>query len=75
MQYYGRFYRSALYPLLARINAYLVQWIRKKRKRLAGLKKALGSLAGASTLSPPVRAMAVDNFSLPDLVTRVTRAV
>ncbi|MGW2940070.1 group II intron reverse transcriptase/maturase, partial [Streptomyces sp. NPDC001156] len=28
MQYYGRFYRSELYPLLARINAYLVQWIR-----------------------------------------------
>jgi hypothetical protein len=23
MHYYGRFYRSALYPLLMRINAYL----------------------------------------------------
>ena len=30
MRYYGAFYRSALYPLLARINAYLVRWIRKK---------------------------------------------
>jgi hypothetical protein len=30
MQYYGRFYQSALYPLLARINAYLVRWIRHK---------------------------------------------
>ncbi|MGW1530509.1 group II intron maturase-specific domain-containing protein [Streptomyces sp. NPDC002159] len=29
MQYYGRVYRSELYPLLARINAYLVQWIRR----------------------------------------------
>jgi RNA-directed DNA polymerase len=28
MQYYGAFYRSALYPLLQRINAYLVRWLR-----------------------------------------------
>ena len=41
MQYYGRFYRSALYPLLQRINAYLVRWIRKKYRRLAALRKAL----------------------------------
>ena len=34
MQYYGAFYRSALYPLLSRINAYLMRWIRKKYKRL-----------------------------------------
>jgi RNA-directed DNA polymerase len=52
MRYYGRFCRSALYPLLARINAYLVQWIRKKYKRLAGLKKALRCLAGAAARCP-----------------------
>ena len=40
MQYYGRFRRSALSPLLARINAYLVRWIRKKHKRLQGAHKA-----------------------------------
>ncbi|MEO3863048.1 reverse transcriptase domain-containing protein [Acrocarpospora sp. B8E8] len=40
MQYYGRFYRSKLYPLLGRINAYLVRWIRNKYKRLRGVKKA-----------------------------------
>jgi RNA-directed DNA polymerase len=40
MQYYGRFRRSALSPLLARINAYLVRWIRKKYKRLQGTHKA-----------------------------------
>jgi hypothetical protein len=40
MRYYGRFRRSAMYPLLARINAYLVQWIRKKYKRLQGAHKA-----------------------------------
>jgi RNA-directed DNA polymerase len=28
MQYYGAFYRSALYPLLSRINAYLMRWAR-----------------------------------------------
>ncbi|MDJ0315351.1 group II intron maturase-specific domain-containing protein [Arthrobacter sp. H35-D1] len=33
MQYYGRFYPSLLYPLLARINAYLVRWIRNKYRR------------------------------------------
>jgi RNA-directed DNA polymerase len=40
MQYYGAFYRSALLPLLRRINAYLVRWLRKKYKRLRPLKKA-----------------------------------
>ena len=40
MQYYGAFYRSALYPLLERINAYLMRWIRKKHERLRGKKKA-----------------------------------
>ncbi|MBE1579608.1 group II intron reverse transcriptase/maturase [Prauserella coralliicola] len=40
MQYYGRFRRSALYPLLARINAYLVRWIRKKYRRLQALRTA-----------------------------------
>jgi hypothetical protein len=36
----GRFYRSALYPLLARINAYVMRWSRKKYKRLRSRKKA-----------------------------------
>jgi RNA-directed DNA polymerase len=40
MQYYGAFYRSALYPLLSRINAYLMRWARKKYKRLRTIKKA-----------------------------------
>jgi RNA-directed DNA polymerase len=40
MQYYGAFYRTALYPFLQRINAYLVRWLRKKYKRLRGFKKA-----------------------------------
>jgi RNA-directed DNA polymerase len=40
MNYYGRYYRSELYPLLRRINAYLVRWLRKKYRRLRTLKKA-----------------------------------
>ncbi|PWU50082.1 group II intron reverse transcriptase/maturase [Micromonospora sp. S4605] len=40
LQYYGAYYRSALLPLLERINAYLVRWIRKKYKRLRPFRKA-----------------------------------
>lgn len=40
MNYYGRFYRSELYPLLRRINVYLVRWMRKKYRRLRTFKKA-----------------------------------
>ncbi len=39
MQYYGRFYRSMLHPLLKRINGYLVRWARKKYRRLAPFKR------------------------------------
>ena len=34
MQYYGRFYRSQLYPFLQRINTYLRRWARRKYVRL-----------------------------------------
>jgi len=40
MQYYGAFYRSALNPVLQRINAYLMRWLRDKYKRLRPVKKA-----------------------------------
>lgn len=40
MNYYGRFYKTALYPVLKRINAYLVRWARKKYKRLRGVTRA-----------------------------------
>lgn len=36
MQYYGAFNKSALYPLLKRINSYLIRWLRGKFKRLRG---------------------------------------
>ncbi|MFF3127047.1 group II intron maturase-specific domain-containing protein [Streptomyces sp. NPDC057908] len=44
INYFGRFRSSALDPLLQRINAYLVRWIRQKYKRLAAKRKALAKL-------------------------------
>jgi len=41
MRYYGAYYQTVLYPLLARINAYLMRWIRRKYQRLRPFKKAL----------------------------------
>ena len=52
MQYYGAFYRSAMYQLLSRINAYLVRWIRKKYKRLQARKKAMECWRGITERYP-----------------------
>lgn len=52
MQYYGRFYRSALSPLLARINAYLVRWIRNKYRRLAGVRASRRKFAELTRANP-----------------------
>ena len=38
MNYYGRFYRSQLYPLLARINHHIMEWLRAKYRRLRKFK-------------------------------------
>jgi len=40
MNYYGEFYKTALYPLFRRINGYLMRWLRKKYKRLRAFTKA-----------------------------------
>jgi hypothetical protein len=50
-QYYGALHSSRLCPLLARINVYLVRWIRKKYKRLRPYTKAM---VGLATHHPPV---------------------
>jgi RNA-directed DNA polymerase len=52
LNYYGRFYRSALYGLLARINAYLVRWVRKKYKPLHAAKAAHRKLREIATRYP-----------------------
>ncbi len=41
MHYYGRYNRARMYPLLARINHYIQQWMRKKYKRLRKLRAML----------------------------------
>ena len=52
MQYYGAFRRSALYPLLRRINTYLMRWARDKYKRLRGMRKFSRWWAGLCTREP-----------------------
>ena len=39
MNYYGRYYRSALDPLLQRVSTYLRRWAGKKYKRLRTVKR------------------------------------
>jgi len=39
MHYYGRYYRSALYPLLERVSLYLRRWAGKKYRRLRTYKR------------------------------------
>ena len=53
INYYGRFYKSMLYPLLRRINEHLVRWAMRKYKRLRRREKRAGELmAEASRRSP-----------------------
>jgi RNA-directed DNA polymerase len=39
MNYYGRFYRSQMIPLLQRVNTYLMRWAGQKYKRLCSYKR------------------------------------
>ncbi|WP_371666203.1 hypothetical protein OG306_01995 [Streptomyces sp. NBC_01241] len=53
INYYGRFYKSMLYPLLRRINRMLVGWACQKYKRLRRREKRAGELlAGAARRFP-----------------------
>jgi RNA-directed DNA polymerase len=52
MNYYGPFYRSALSSLLARINTYLMRWVRKKYKRLRAQRKAREAWERVTTQYP-----------------------
>ena len=52
MNYYGAFYPSALSTLLARINTYLVRWVRKKYKRLRATRKAQARWEYVTTTYP-----------------------
>jgi hypothetical protein len=39
MNYYGRYHRSELYPLLRRVTFYLMRWAGKKYRRLRAYKR------------------------------------
>jgi RNA-directed DNA polymerase len=52
MNYYGAFYRSALYRLLGRINAYLLRWVRNKYRRLRARRKAHSAWNGVTQRYP-----------------------
>jgi hypothetical protein len=52
MNSYGKFRRSALYPLLARINYYLIKWMRRKYKRFSALKAAMKAWSQAVASRP-----------------------
>ena len=52
MTYYGAFYHTALYPVLHRINTYLMGWIMNKYKKLRTWKKATRSMAEAAATRP-----------------------
>jgi group II intron reverse transcriptase/maturase len=67
MQYYGAFYRSAMYPLLSRINAYLMRWIRKKYERLRAKKKAFRCWRGIVKRHPRMFAQWIWVPSVPSV--------
>ncbi|HMB90089.1 MAG TPA: reverse transcriptase domain-containing protein, partial [Rhodothermales bacterium] len=53
LNYYGRFYPSALKPLWRSIDDYLVRWLRRKYKRLAnGVVRAARRLGQLAERSP-----------------------
>jgi RNA-directed DNA polymerase len=53
INYYGSFYKSALYPTLRHLNTILVRWAMRKLKRLKGhLTKAVYWLGGIANRQP-----------------------
>lgn len=52
MTYYGSYNRAVLYPLLRRINTYLLRWIMRKYKQHSTWKKAIKLLAAVAAQQP-----------------------
>jgi RNA-directed DNA polymerase len=52
INYYGRYYRTALDPLLKRVNAYLRRWAGRKYRRLRTDKRFRGWWAGLLARQP-----------------------
>ena len=53
MKYYGRFYRSAMDPLLQRVSTYLRRWAGKKYRRLRAYKRFQRWWTGTDRSSSP----------------------
>ena len=74
MNYYGAFYRSALYPLLRRVSTYLMRWLMNKYKRYRTWKKATRAWTRVARTWP--RYFAHWDWMTPARqMTRTTRAV
>jgi RNA-directed DNA polymerase len=52
MQYYGRFYRTEMWPLLRRVSTYLMRWARAKYRRLRADKRFRRWWQGVQQRSP-----------------------
>ena len=52
MNYYGRFYRTVMNPLLRRVNTYMKRWAARKFKRLRTLKRFTRWWAGLLKREP-----------------------
>jgi RNA-directed DNA polymerase len=53
LQYYGRYYRSALYPIMRQLDRSLVRWACRQYKKLQGhLRRATHGLARISRRDP-----------------------
>jgi RNA-directed DNA polymerase len=52
MGYYGAFFISNLYPVLRRINTYLLRWVMSKYKNRSTWKKATRTLTEAAERRP-----------------------
>ena len=52
MHYYGRYYRSAMAPLLRRVSTYLRRWAGKKYRRLRTHKRFKRWWAGLLAREP-----------------------
>lgn len=53
MNYYGRFHKSALQPIVRHINESLTRWVKKKYKRFVGsFKSAINWLGGIAKRNP-----------------------
>lgn len=53
IQYYGRFYRSALYPVFRHLNGLLVRWAMRKYKRLRRHRRRAGHWLGTVARREP----------------------